>query len=175
MHYEKIDLEDKALKIIDTTIDRISDVLAFIAGILLVYIVVTITIDVIARYFFNNPLPYTLDISEILLHFITFLTAAWVMKRDGHVRMDFVLALLPEKQQQLLLFISSIVSSIICIILCWYGGVVTWDLYSERIIQGVMLELPKAPIIAVIPLSFLVLFLQCVKKTALYFKTWKTL
>ena len=85
------------MKAIDAIIDRISDILAYIAGLILIYIVISITVDVLFRYLFNNPLPYTLDISEILLHFITFLTAAWVMKRDGHVKMDLLLSTLRKK------------------------------------------------------------------------------
>ena len=165
----------KMLKLLDSLIDHITDILSYIAGIMLIYIVISITIDVICRYFFNSPLPYTLDISEILLHFITFLTAAWVMKQDGHVRMDFVLASLNEKNNYFMLFLTSILSAIICLIILWFGCRVTWDLYSRNVIQGVMLELPKAPIIAVIPLSFLFLFLQCIKKSIVYYQKWNML
>ena len=160
------------MKVIDAIIDRISDIFAYIAGLLLIYIVIVITVDVVFRYLFNNPLPYTLDISEILLHFITFLTAAWVMKRDGHVKMDLLLSTLRTKHQWFLLGVTSIVAAIISLIICWYGAVVTWDLYSRHIIHGVMLELPRAPIILIIPISFLFLFFQCVKQSANYFLKW---
>lgn len=153
-------------------IDLITDAFAVIAGILLVYIVVSISLDVIFRYFFNSPLPYTLEISEILLLFITFLSAAWVMKLDGHVRMDLMIASLKRKNQLLIYGITSILSAIICLIFCWFGFVVTVDFFTRDIIQGMMLEIPRAPIISVIPLSFLFIFFQCIKKSIMYFQKW---
>jgi len=163
------------LKTIGAIIDRITDILAYIAGFFLVYIVISVTLDVIFRYFFNSPLPYTLDISEILLHFITFLTAAWVMKRNGHVKMDFILASLKKKHELFMYGITSIVAAIICLVLCWYSSVVTLDLFQRKIIEGLMLELPRAPIIAVIPLSFLFMFFQCIKKSLDYLHQWNSL
>lgn len=163
------------LKTISAIIDRISDIFAYIAGLMLVYIVVSVTIDVVFRYLFNNPLPYTLDISEILLHFITFLTAAWVMKRDGHVKMDLVLAALKREHQLLINGLTSILSAIICFVICWCGSVVTFDFFQRNVHQGMMLELPRAPILSVIPLSFLFLFFQCIKKGLDYFQQWNRL
>lgn len=163
------------MKTINAIIDRITDIFAYIAGFFLVYIVVSVTVDVICRYLLNKPLPYTLDISEILLLFITFLTAAWVMKRDGHVKMDFVLASMKMKHQALIYGIGSILAAIICLIFFWYGTVVTLDLFRRKIIYGVMLELPRAPIISVIPLSFLFLFFQTIKQSLAYFKQWNNL
>ena len=163
------------MKTINAIIDRITDIFAYIAGFFLVYIVVSVTVDVICRYLFNHPLPYTLDISEILLLFITFLTAAWVMKQDGHVKMDFVLASMKAEHQALMCAISSILAAIICLIFFWYGTAVTLDLFRRKIIYGVMLELPRAPIISVIPLSFLFLFFQTIKKCLDYFEQWNNL
>lgn len=162
------------LKTFQKIIDKISDIFAFIAGVLLLYLVVSITIDVICRYVFSRPLPNTTDISEILLHFITFLTAAWVMKLDGHVKMDFILALASEKVQHFINAITSIVSALICLVLCYFGSVVTWDLYTRHIVQGVMLELPQAPLMIIIPISFFLLFFQCVNKSVEYFQKWNT-
>ena len=162
----------QVIRIIDTVIDRITDILAYIAGVFLGYIVISVTADVVFRYFFNNPLPYTMDISEILLLFITFLTAAWVMKREGHVRMDFILASLKKEHQLLLYGITSILSAIICLILFWYGAVVTVDFFNRKIVYGLMLELPRAPIMSVIPVSFLFLFFQSIKKSMTYFRQW---
>lgn len=163
------------MKTISAIIDRISDIFAYIAGLLLVYIVVSVTIDVVFRYLFNNPLPYTLDISEIFLHFITFLTAAWVMKRDGHVKMDLLLAALKKKHQLVINGLASMLSAIICLVICWYGAVVTFDFFQRNVYQGMMLELPRAPIMAVIPISFLFLFFQCVKKSLENFQQWNRL
>lgn len=163
------------MKRINAIIDRITDIFAYIAGLFLVYIVVSVTVDVVCRYLFNHPLPYTLDVSEILLLFITFLPAAWVMKQDGHVKMDFVLASMKGEHQALIYGISSILAAIICLIFFWYGTVVTLDLFRRKIIYGVMLELPRAPIISIIPLSFLFLFFQTIKKSLAYFEQWNNL
>ncbi|MCF8095265.1 MAG: TRAP transporter small permease [Desulfobacteraceae bacterium] len=162
----------KLFKKIEAIIERITDILAYIAGACLAYIVVSVTLDVVFRYFLNNPLPYTIDISEILLLFITFLSAAWVMKREGHVRMDFIVASLKESHRFFIYGINSIIAAIISLILFWYGSVVVLDLYSRNIVKGLMLELPQAPIISVIPLSFLFLFFQCIKNCFKYFHQW---
>lgn len=165
----------KIINLIDSIIDRITNIFAYIAGFFLVYIVIIVTLEVITRYFFNKTIPYTFDISQIMLYLITFFTAAWVMKRGGHVAMDFLLVVLKKKHQLFMNGITNMISAIISLIICWYGTVVTIDLFQRNIYEGLILELPRAPIIAVIPICFLLLFFQCLKRSLSSFREIKSL
>ena len=165
----------KIFNSINSLIDRITNIFAYIAGFLLVYIVIVVTVEVITRYFFNKPLPFTFDISQILLYLITYFSAAWVMKRGGHVSMDFLLIVLKKKHQLFVNGITSMLSALISLVICWYGVVVTIDLFQRNIYEGLILVLPRAPIISVIPICFLLLFFQCFKKGMEYFTEWKSL
>ena len=163
----------KIINFLDSLIDRITNIFAYIAGFFLVYIVVVVTVEVITRYFFNKPLPFTFDISQILLYLITYFSAAWVMKRKGHVSMDFLLVVLKKKHQLLLNGITSMLSAVVSLVVCWYGVVVTIDLLQRNINEGLILVLPRAPIISVIPICFFLLFFQCLKQSLGHLSEWK--
>jgi C4-dicarboxylate transporter, DctQ subunit len=152
--------------------DNLINGLAVLCGVMLIYLMLSITLDVIVRNLFNQPLPYTLDISEILLYAMTFFVAAWVLKVKGHVSMDIILQLFKPKHQALINAVTYIIGLIICIIIVWYGTIVTLDFYQRDIITGVMLKLPRAPLLAIIPFSFLLLSIQFIKMIIGYFRQW---
>jgi TRAP-type C4-dicarboxylate transport system permease small subunit len=65
---------------------RLSDVLCFIAGIALLWMMVQITIDTIMRYIFNNPLHGTVEIlSAYHMMIVVFLPLGYVTQRDAHI------------------------------------------------------------------------------------------
>ena len=62
---------------------------------LLVVLVVTTSLQVFTRYVLNAPLSWTEELARILFIWITFIGAAVIAKRSGHISIDFVANLLP--------------------------------------------------------------------------------
>ena len=152
--------------------DRILDILTVCASVLVFFIMFIICYDVILRYFFNAPTTWVVEISSIILLFVPFLVGGWVLRREGHVKMDLVLEHLSKKNQTIINTITSIVAAVVCLILAYYGTKLTWDFYKTNYLTNTFLRLPQSPILSIIPFGFLLLFIQSLRRARNSFGDW---
>ena len=155
--------------------DRVIDILAVVAGVTLIYISLFVSADITARSLLHRTIPHVIAITEILLVFIAFLVAAWLLKGEGHVKMDFVLDRFKSEHQCLINLIASILSAITCLVITWYGAEVTLDFFQRGIGLTGTLEIPKAPLLVIIPVGFFLLFIQFLRRGYGYLEEWRAL
>lgn len=153
--------------------DGILNVFAFLSALLLAFIMLSICLEVIMRYFLNRPLVWVIEMSEYALLYITFLGTAWLLRREGHVTVDILLVRLNPKNQAALGFLSSIVGIIISLILIWYGSEVAWDHYVRGVFKPTVLQFPTAPVLAIIPIGSVILAMQFIRRGYLFLRKWR--
>jgi TRAP-type C4-dicarboxylate transport system permease small subunit len=153
--------------------DLILNVLATIAACLIGAICVIVTVEVVARYFFNRPQEWVLETTEYSLLWITFLASAWVLRNEQHVKIDIVVNTLKIKGQALLNSVTSFLSSIVCLIIFTYGAIVNWDYYHKDIIIPKTLQLPKSPLMAIITIGALLLSIQFMRRANAFLSVWR--
>lgn len=153
--------------------DRIIDIMAIVAGLLLLLIMVFVCAEVVTRYIFNRPLGWVTEIGSYVLLYVTFLVAAWVLRAEAHVAMDTITNLFHPKTQSLIKAITSAASAFVCLVLAWFGLTVSLDLFQSGYFTPTMLELPKWFITAIIPLGSLVLAIQFIRRTCASLKNWR--
>ena len=100
---------------IGRVLDRLTDVSAFAAGLLLSFILLSVCLDVIMRYCLNRPLQWVIELTEYALLYITFLGTAWLLRTEGHITVDVVLNRLSPRRQAILRVFSSAVGIVICV------------------------------------------------------------
>ncbi len=154
----------KFMKRAEKTFDRLLDILAVFSSILICFMLCIVCYEVIARYFFNAPTTWVIEISSIILLFTPFLVGGWVLRRDGHVKMEIVLDLFSPKTRVVLKTITSFLAALACLILFFCGTKVALELYQTNYFTNTLLRLPKGPILAIIPFGFLLLFIQSLRK-----------
>ena len=153
--------------------DRIIGVLAFLAGAIIVLMMIAITLGVIFRFTPLGSIVWIIEITDYCLLWITFLGAAWVLKVDGHVKMDMLLNRLKPRNQNLVNVITSSVGAIACLILAFFSLKVTWQHFQTHNLFTRYLDVPSYPILAIIPIGSLLLFIQFVRRTYGYVRAWK--
>lgn len=136
---------------------------ATITGALAIILMVIVTFDVFMGYFFNNPTHWVSEISSYILVFIPFLAGAWILKHDRHVKMDFLVGRLSEKNKSILSIILYIIEAGICCIIIWYSTKSVIHHYKINFLTPTVLMLPKWPLLAVIPFGFILIFLQTLR------------
>lgn len=99
---------------------------------------------------------------------MTFFATAWVLKRDGHVKMDQLFNHLGPRTQTILSVITSILSAVACLIIVWYGILVTLDHIHTGDSYFTTLEFPKWPVCAIIVVGFVLLLFQFLKRISGY-------
>ncbi len=144
--------------------DRTIGLLSLCAGILIIYVMLSVTVEVATRYFLGSMMGWVIEVSEYSLLFITFLATAWVLKREGHVKMDLVLRRLSPGTQTRLNIATSILGAVICLIVFWYGVKVTWDSYQIGYIMAKPLRPPQFLILFIIPVGSFLLFIQFLRR-----------
>ena len=166
-HFKKLILK------LNTIFDWLLDFFAILAGIILCFITICICTAILSRYLFNRPLGWVVEISEYGLVYITFLVAAWVLKGDGHVKVDIVFNRLKPGTQCLTNFGTSFTIMIVCLLVTFYGIKVTWNLFNIGYFTPTVLELPKFVISLIIPLGFFSLFIESARKAVGHLKDLK--
>ena len=78
----------KILAKVGTIFDRTIGYLAFVAAIIIILTMLAVSAQIVMRYFLNRPMIWVMEITEISLLFITFLGTAWLLRREGHVKID---------------------------------------------------------------------------------------
>ena len=125
------------------------------------------------RYFLKMPQVWVVEITEYTLLVITFLGTAWVLKREGHVKVDLVLNRLKPRAQAFINIITSVVSALVLLVVAWYGLRISWDYFQKGIFELSMLDIPKAPIMVVIPIGSILLLIQFLRRAYGYWESLK--
>ena len=153
-----------------TLLDRVVGAFAIVAGILVVYTLCSVCLEVVLRYFFNRPQVWVIETAEYALLFITFLGAAWVLRNEGHVKVDLLINQLRPRAQTAINTVTSIVSAAVCLILTWYTGQLAFDHLQRGVVSEKMLTFPKGVLLAVIPVGCFLLFIQFLRRTHRYLR-----
>lgn len=155
--------------------DHIIDWMKNVALGLIVFVALSVVAEVVLLYFLKKPVDWVSEVTEYALVYITFLSAVWILKDDGHVRVDFLLKWFPPKIQALLEVIGSLIGTIISAVIFIYGSWVIFDLWEKGLRTETILAVPKAPLFAIIPFGCLLLLLQFIKRTLYWVQQWKDL
>jgi TRAP-type C4-dicarboxylate transport system permease small subunit len=140
--------------------DLIIELLAYLAGIILLVITFAVTGSALMRYLgFRAPI-WTLQYTEYGLLWFTFLGAAWLLREEGHIRIDTVISRLYAKSRRKVEIIDDILGFIVSITIFWFGTLHSIDLYQRGIMEVKGVIVPKFPVFLIIPLGGLALSIQ---------------
>jgi len=154
--------------------DRVNNILAFVSGFLVLVIMLLTCYEVITRYFLHNPPHWGIEVMQYMLFIFPFLGAAWLLKRQGHVRVDILFNFLNTRSQTRLSVVSSSVGAISCFIITWFGAVATWKNYSQHIMMTEGLVFPKFILFLFIPLGCSLLGLEFTRQAIHYLTSLRT-
>ncbi len=155
-----------------TVFDRIINIMFYAACGLIMAIFFSVCAELFMRNLFNRPQIWSVEVSEYAMLYITFLGAAWLLREEGHVRVDIVLDLLKPRSQSLLNGITFFFGIIVCAVLVVYGAWSTWLHYQKGLRTFTALTPMKWPFLIIIPLGSLMLLIQFIRSTRRYWKNF---
>jgi len=155
---------DRVFKSLEKIVIGVNKVFVFFASLMMAALMIIVCVDLTLRYFFNAPLIWGTEVTEILLLYITFLGAAWVFKEDSHVVIDVFISKASEKGKRVLTLFSYLLVGVVSAVLTYYGFYTTYDHYQRGVFNPTILETPIALIIMIIPIGSVPLFLEVLVK-----------
>lgn len=162
----------KLLRKVNSVFNYILDSLGLVASVLIVIAMLVVVTDVVMRYFLNRPIDWSTEITEYTLLFIAFLGAAWVLRREGHVRMDLVLNRLEPRTQALLNTVTSIIGAFMWLTITWFSVKATLEFQQLGFFFFTPLRTPKFIVMSVIPVGSALLFIQFMRRAYGYGRDW---
>jgi TRAP-type C4-dicarboxylate transport system permease small subunit len=151
-------MNKKISVVINDSLGRLNRWCATIAGVILLFVTLSIFMDVILRYFFDRPSIWITEVSSYLFLYIIFLGTAYALQQGSHIRVTFLQSTLSGQVQPMVDLITAILSAFFTAVLLWQSCVMTWSAYTEKWTSPTMLNAPYAAIHVVMVIgSFLLL------------------
>jgi TRAP-type C4-dicarboxylate transport system permease small subunit len=131
---------------------------------IVVALVVSVCLEVVMRYFFGVPTRWVVEFSEYALLWLAFLAAAWILREEGHVKVEMLVEALPRGAQRALHVIVSLVAAGVCALFCWVSASYVLEVYGTGEILFRSVHVPKWAVMAVMPPGLALLALQCLRR-----------
>ena len=116
--------------------------------------------EVIWRYVLNKPSVFSVEISEYIMIFITFMCAGWVLHKNAHVSMTVLTDRLPERVKIRLDIVTSLLTMGVCSVIIWKGIISAVIAFVGHYRSASLIEFPLWISYSFIPLGMTILFLQ---------------
>ncbi len=133
-------------------------------GLQLVVATVLIVYDVLARNLGGSPFPHTVALTEYALLFLTFMGAPWLVRSNGHVRVQLFSGLLPARGRIFLARVAAGGCVLVCAVLGWYSAGVAIESYGRADVEMRSFDMPRWLIFAIMPISFALLAIEFTHK-----------
>jgi len=149
--------------------DRLNDIMMLLATVFF-WVMLGVTIYGIVFRRSGLSVAWVIEIAEYSLLYIIFLATTSVLIQEGHVKADFIVNRLGSKTQSIIGVITSVLAAATCCVLTWYGTMVTWNCFAQKIPTIMYLGIPKFVVLMIIPVGFCLLTVQFARMTYKYMK-----
>jgi TRAP-type C4-dicarboxylate transport system permease small subunit len=120
----------------------IDNVLISVTGIALIILTFMITFDVFTRFVFNKPLPATVEVSELLMAYIVFLTLGYTLSLGLHIRVTVLFEYIPKSWIRVCDLFCDALGIAFCALVTYYA----WNFFMHSFtIREEMLAVIKLP------------------------------
>ena len=160
----------KITRVAGRIFDKITLAIFWIAGMLLLYATIGTCTDAILRYFFNRPIPWMLELTEYIMLYIPFLGAAFVLREEGHIKVDLLINHLSDRNKNRMGVITSAVGGIVMVIYTWFGAQVTLDFFKRGVPSLEYLKTPLYLILMIIPVGSFLFSIQFLRQIPSYYR-----
>jgi TRAP-type C4-dicarboxylate transport system permease small subunit len=126
---------------------------SYVTALLTVLMMLSVVYDVIARLVFSAPTLWVIDVNEYMLVYLTFIPAAWILLRGGHVKVELVVERLSPRARRIFELVGDLMGLAYCVILTWQSWLVTVDAYRGGYRFSTAIAFLQYPVFAIIPLG----------------------
>lgn len=142
------------------TLHRSLDAIGTLFGVVIGAVSVCMVIDITLRASGGGGLPWLVELTEYLFYAGSFLAAPWLLRHDGHVRLDIVVLALPPAIGGPLNRTTDLIGAAISGILAWYGVIAVIDAWKTGAMQFKTWTVPEWLLLSPIPAACLLLAIE---------------
>jgi len=140
--------------------DEILNVMAALAGIILVFITAAVCYTIGMRFFFTKTTIWLMQTTEYALLWIVFLATTWLLREGGHITTDIIYGGLNKKTKRWFDMVLFTCCAVACVICLYFASSYTYNCVAKGVTDVRGVTVPKAAIYIIIPVGFLMLTIQ---------------
>ena len=148
------------MKLFFAWLDRLTNILAILAGVYLVWIFLAIVFQVVARSVFLYGSSHIFTFIEYGLLYITMAGAPGLVREKGHVYIEILTAAVSEQVRPILSRAVVGLVILICVIITYYGIEVTIRAFVRDEMDMRSLDMPRWMLMISMPICFGLMSLQ---------------
>ncbi|WP_164667205.1 TRAP transporter small permease [Virgibacillus doumboii] len=137
----------KLLKFLNEHIEEV------ILVILLSIMVVSTFSQIIMRQIFNNSLSWSSELSRYAFIWLVFIGVSYATKKQKHLNIDVMVGNLSGRKKDLISIISNTIFIVFCIIVIFYGGNSTIEIFNSSQVSPAM-QIPQGIVYLALPVGF---------------------
>ncbi|MTD30591.1 TRAP transporter small permease [Planomicrobium sp. YIM 101495] len=123
-------------------VERFEKIFIYLSGIFLGLLSAIVFYEVIARYVFGSPTIWVSEISTYLLQFIVFFSMGYLLIKDEHLKVTFVLDKLKGRAKKAVRILNNILILPYAVILMIYGFAITSSTWEREATSPTLLAVP---------------------------------
>lgn len=151
------------IRILWLFVDKLTNILPYVSGGLLLFIILVVCIDLVLRKFFASSIIWSPVASGWALLMVVFLTAPYVLSQKGHITVDVIVSIQRPSTRAYLNTVTLLAAAAISAIFAYYIGLDAYkSLQRGTLVGEPPVTMPRAYIESVIVFGFLLLIPHCV-------------
>ncbi len=140
--------------------DKLLDLMAGLAGVILVFICAAVCYTIGMRFLFTRTTIWIMQTTEYALLWIVFLGTTWLLREGGHITTDIIYSHLNQKTKQYLDCIMFALAGIACIIMIYFGVTYMVECIQRGVTDVRAVTIPKWTVFIIIPIGSILLTIQ---------------
>jgi C4-dicarboxylate transporter DctQ subunit len=158
-----------------SALDKTITAMMVLGAAIIIIDMLAVSVDVILRYTLDITYTGLFEIMEYSLLWITFLATAWLLKINGHIRLDLILDRLNPRRKVITNIVTSVICEILMGLLIWYSiklivNDIVYGTYLSTVLQPI-----KWPIEIIIAIGYILLFIVMLRRIIELVKTLQSL
>jgi TRAP-type C4-dicarboxylate transport system permease small subunit len=150
----------------DRALSAVENWLVVIAGIIVFFLMLYGTADVLSRWLFNRPLPSTYEYMELGMVAVVYLGVSQVQRLRGHIAVDLVNKYLPVRLNEAVEIVGCLFGLVLMGAIGWWGAAAAWSSYLTGEYIGSVARVHVLPARIALLAGVAVLFLRlCLELT----------
>lgn len=149
-----------ALSRIVTWQGRVETWLAFLCALVVAFMMLITSGDVVMRYVFNSPITGTFELMEFSLVAVAFLSFAYVQQQRGHITVEFIAERVSPRWRASMDLVVLVIVFPIMLIMVWQTAEQALEAWRTGDVTMGLIKFPLAPAKATVPLGIALLSLR---------------
>jgi TRAP-type C4-dicarboxylate transport system permease small subunit len=140
--------------------DWLTEVMAALAGVILVFMCGAVCYTIGMRFLFTKTTIWIIPMTEYALLWIVFLATTWLLREGGHITTDLIYVHLKEKTKPYLDCIMCFIGGLTCAVMVFLGVLHVCQCIAGGVTDVRAITVPKTAVFIIIPIGSSLLTIQ---------------